>query len=418
MALEGSVNVAVLAQEPDLRSLSYISLDDNLVCPICRCALVDPCCTKCGHVFCSSCLQRALIQTPKCPVDRSDISDQDVLPPPKLLSNMVNELLVCCPNEELGCSCVLQRGLLRYHLSEDCQYSLVPCPGAPECSRLIQRRALKQTTTSPSFSASDSSARCLHNHVYCSACDKKVLEVDLPAHEAACTVRTVRCPDCSDEFTLASLATHSPICPDTIVRCTAEKIGCPWSGPRARHAAHATLCTFVKLAPFMARQEARIDALELENKGLRAQLCGSLSTLSTPQIGFDHDMYHVMAEHERFRSDFEKLSEQLGELEIRHSVLITNQNVRMKDELQSMRNAMNGIRHQIHFLLMERRTWALQNMASNTMAAQVAAAQANTTNTISSSSPASVTTQSTRAHLREHSCRLPRRDSEQYREKL
>src|SRR5256885_12068627 len=55
----------------DLRSLEYVSaVNENLVCPICHVALVDPIITSCEHIFCRDCLEEAYTISQSCPVDR------------------------------------------------------------------------------------------------------------------------------------------------------------------------------------------------------------------------------------------------------------------------------------------------------------------------------------------------------------
>ncbi|KAK9465969.1 hypothetical protein V1512DRAFT_226893 [Lipomyces arxii] len=336
--------------EFDIRSLLYVSLNENLVCPICCCALVDPCYTKCGHTFCSVCLYKALAQSPKCPVDRNQLAEDDISPAPKILLNMVNELLVYCPNADKGCKAINQRCLLQHHLRDQCVYTKIKCPSAT-CSELIEKRYIEEEPD-----------KCFHEPIACNACDEQVPRFEMEVHKRTCSARTIRCPDCLEEFTMSALQDHLGICSDSVLLCPATKFGCRWSGRRDKLSSHTLNCTFASLAPFLEKQEEKIQNLELENRGLRTQL-----VVGGPSAVSDSDVFHIFTEHERFRTDLEHVSEQLSELEIRQSVLLMNQNVRTKEELQTIRNAVNGIRHQIHFLLMERRTWALQNFASSTI---------------------------------------------------
>lgn len=295
-------------------------------------------------------------------MDRSSLSDADVLPPPKILSNMVNELLVHCSNEDKGCKRTCQRSLLRHHLLESCEYTPVPCPSAT-CDQFVERRYID----------SEKPARCLHELIACRACDVKIPEIEIATHELVCSQRTLKCPDCAVVFTMADIVSHTSECAMARVPCNANNIGCKWVGIRAKLKNHESECTFIALAPVIEKQEDRIARLELENKSLRIQ-----PSLTTTSGMVDSDAFHIFTEHERFRSELEKVSEQLGELEIRHGVLIMNQNVRLKEEVQSMRNAMHGIRHQMHFLLMEHRNWALQNLNSSMITSAAASLSSQT----------------------------------------
>ncbi|KAJ8102165.1 hypothetical protein POJ06DRAFT_248973 [Lipomyces tetrasporus] len=391
---EGKSSKTTSCCELDIRSLLYVSLNDNLVCPICCSAFVDPCYTKCGHTFCSVCLYRALAQSQKCPVDRGPLSDDDICPPPKILSNMVNELLVYCPNVDKGCKSTVQRCLLRHHLQDKCRYTLLACP-SDACTELIERRFIDRDP-----------ANCFHRPIMCPDCHDSVAEFELDDHKNTCTARSTKCPDCSKEFSMADIKDHLDTCSESVVTCPANSLGCRWSGRREKLDSHTAECVLTSLAPFLDKQEERIANLEAENKTLRAQIAvgGSNSML-------DSDVFHIFTEHERFRSELERLSEQLGELEIRQSVMLTNQTVRAKEEIQNMRNAVNAIRHQMHFLMMERRTWALQNLATSSVVPPGAVVPAS-----SSAAGSGASGGNSNGHEEVANIRFMRRESEPYRQ--
>ncbi|KAH8601302.1 hypothetical protein B0O99DRAFT_589359 [Bisporella sp. PMI_857] len=58
----------------DYRGLTYIgTVNENLICPICKVALVDPVDTECSHTFCRECITRALSHKYICPIDRQPL---------------------------------------------------------------------------------------------------------------------------------------------------------------------------------------------------------------------------------------------------------------------------------------------------------------------------------------------------------
>ncbi|KAK9477226.1 hypothetical protein V1514DRAFT_309767 [Lipomyces japonicus] len=345
---------AVSDDNIDLRGLLYVSVNDNLVCPICCSAFVDPCDTRCGHTFCFQCLRKALLLTQNCPVDRNRLTENDIVPAPKIVSNMVNELDVHCPNMSKGCSTVTQRCLVRYHVRYACQYGLVNCPD-PSCQQLIDRRFVGKEPT------------CYHQQkVQCYACEEQILKHQLDAHVVICNGKPVKCPNCFEEFASSDIKFHLEVCVQAEITCTAAKIGCRWSGRRQELASHMQDCMFATLSTFLTIQDDRISNLELENKGLRNHLDGLQAGVahdSNDSSRFYRDAFHFLTETDSFRSEVGRVSEQLAQLEIRQSLMLTNETVRLKKELQALRAAVNDIRHQVHFLMMERRTWALQSFA-------------------------------------------------------
>ncbi|KAF8894009.1 hypothetical protein BD779DRAFT_969226 [Infundibulicybe gibba] len=106
-------------------SFSYVDPpNSNLVCCICRTAFVDPTTTRtCAHTFCRDCIIRALAHASQCPVDRSPLSTGDLAPANPIVRSMVDELLVECVHREEGCEYTCQRQLLVAHLKDSCKYN-------------------------------------------------------------------------------------------------------------------------------------------------------------------------------------------------------------------------------------------------------------------------------------------------------
>ena len=117
-------------------------VDNNLQCPICRCvsfpfpsvpisdrislrsnAFVEPTMSSaCQHVFCLDCISTALSLSPTCPIDRSRLSRDDLVPAPRIIQQMVQELRVVCPYAKHGCAVVCERSLLSNHLQRECKH--------------------------------------------------------------------------------------------------------------------------------------------------------------------------------------------------------------------------------------------------------------------------------------------------------
>ncbi|XP_033147485.1 LON peptidase N-terminal domain and RING finger protein 3 isoform X2 [Brassica rapa] len=48
-------------------------------CPICMCPLTEEMSTKCGHIFCKSCIKEAISRQAKCPTCRKDVAAEDLI---------------------------------------------------------------------------------------------------------------------------------------------------------------------------------------------------------------------------------------------------------------------------------------------------------------------------------------------------
>lgn len=56
-----------------------VSVDEELVCPICSGVLQEPVHTpQCEHAFCKECIHNWIDRKPSCPIDRSAITVQEV----------------------------------------------------------------------------------------------------------------------------------------------------------------------------------------------------------------------------------------------------------------------------------------------------------------------------------------------------
>lgn len=76
----------------------------------------------CQHIFCNLCITRALELSPTCPIDRSPLASNDLVEAPRIIQQMVEELRVACPNRERGCQVECERGLMRGHLKDACEF--------------------------------------------------------------------------------------------------------------------------------------------------------------------------------------------------------------------------------------------------------------------------------------------------------
>lgn len=100
--------------------------------------------------------------SPYCPIDRTVLSRDEFQPAAKIISNMVNELLVYCPRYEQGCSYIGQRQFIKSHLKNDCQYTIAACE-LEECKELLLKKDLQTHAET-----------CRYRIMECNMCKKKL----------------------------------------------------------------------------------------------------------------------------------------------------------------------------------------------------------------------------------------------------
>lgn len=155
----------------DMHMLEYVSnYDTNLMCPICRCPLVDPVILyDCDHCFCRDCLRQTWTEyTPagprgNCPTCRASTKLMGRGGVSKILVNILDELVVRCPKHEEGCKAEVKRGAIADHVNLYCEYAMVDCP-SQTCELPLRRKDAKE---------------CLHYGVSCLDCHATMLLANL-----------------------------------------------------------------------------------------------------------------------------------------------------------------------------------------------------------------------------------------------
>lgn len=157
----------------DMRLVDYVSdYDRNLMCPICRCPLVDPVVLdSCDHCFCRECLSQTWTEyhpggpRGNCPTCRSQSRLAAKGAVNKILTNILDELLVKCPKHEEGCTAEIKRGELQNHINLYCTYGFVECPSV-DCDQPIKRKDASQ---------------CFHSDAACIDCHNTMFVANLEA---------------------------------------------------------------------------------------------------------------------------------------------------------------------------------------------------------------------------------------------
>ncbi|KAG6873411.1 hypothetical protein C0995_015836 [Termitomyces sp. Mi166 len=128
-AIETLAQVGKVVESLYAKSVPEFELDS----PLRYAAYADPVTTlTCAHTFCKDCIHRALEHAEHCPIDRSPLSANNLAPANPIVRSrrrqLVDELIVECVHREEGCMHTCQRQLLAGHLAERCVYREVQCP--------------------------------------------------------------------------------------------------------------------------------------------------------------------------------------------------------------------------------------------------------------------------------------------------
>ncbi|KAH7920789.1 hypothetical protein BV22DRAFT_1073414 [Leucogyrophana mollusca] len=255
----------------DLSIMNYTEpLNNNLVCCICHVPFTNPTTTKtCMHTFCYDCIVEAVRHSPQCPVDRSLLSLDDLVPANPIVKHLVDELIVECPHRSAGCTHTCQRQLLASHVKDACQYIQVPC-SEDDCDQVILRKDLGKHADV-----------CIHRSTECDGCGDSIKYNDLDAHNLECPSQISSCSFCSAELPRSQSKDHALTCPDVVISCPHVANGCPWIGPRREN--HPESCPYEAIKGFFAINTARMSTLTIENAGLKHRVQALESVVQTMQ---------------------------------------------------------------------------------------------------------------------------------------
>ncbi|KAK5688723.1 hypothetical protein LTS10_000701 [Elasticomyces elasticus] len=255
----------------DLRLLDYVTpYDDNLMCPVCRCAFIDPVVlVECDHCFCRDCIRQTWATTASaytplgprgdCPSCRTPAKLGPRSATSKILVNITDDLVVRCPNSEQGCKATVKRGEVQDHVGIYCGYAKQECH-AEDCEQPVRRR--------------DADLGCLHYDVTCLDCRETMQKAELEAHwKAKCPDREVACPQCQEAVLSRDLDKHSrETCPAVTVSCPGAVLGCASRSKRSQAKVHARTCTLAILAPVLQAQKQRLDEQEVIQRTMSRKL--------------------------------------------------------------------------------------------------------------------------------------------------
>jgi TNF receptor-associated factor 5 len=355
-----------------LRALTYVdTVDENLMCSICRCPLVDPITTSCDHTFCFECIEESLLHNSTCPIDRSPLDSKATLQgqTPKIIRNQLDSLRAKCP----CCDAAIARSMLENHMEKYCPDSMMRCPGKNTevgCEHLIKRKL--------------SNKGCLHYYTDCPDCHESLFRVDLDEHrETTCAKRMGNCTECGVDILRCKRSEHEDECPDVVAPCRWTCYGCRHQAKRKDLHLHADECSFRFVGPLAEmlkkeigdlrsevrtltetnqHQERRIKFLEkgeratrdfgrpLDYADISNQALASLPEPSNAEpLSSGHE--YLLSLLEAQESNLSRLSASMTELEAKQTTMLFNETIPIKNELAEIRSMQQTTSMHVRWLM-------------------------------------------------------------------
>ena len=341
----------------DYGGLEYVEpYDRNLDCPICQSPFVNPIKLNCEHVFCSECLDSAMrdAEVKNCPTCRAYFRVKDMKKAQRLISTIVDDLMVKCPLSSKGCTAIVSRGTLADHVNIHCDYFEVMCP-SEKCRKMVRR---KDTRTK----------ECLHTQMKCTLCKFTITKLDFDDHlNHYCTERAT-CPHCSCRVSRVQLEKHKKACPEGRLRCDGASYGCPFTAQSAELETHHSTCVIKTIPPFHPRQasrlaehEAALQLLRRQNSVYRASI-SNIQEILTPASPHDTTAQrdqavsatHLLLMHEALQREVNETSERIAEVDARTHTMLLNDRLLHKEEMMQINAALSSNRLQTQWLMSNR----------------------------------------------------------------
>ena len=363
----------------DLRAVNYVDeIDENLICPICRCALIDPVTTDCDHSFCQWCIDEALSHQEMCPVDRLPLSSLNYFKSPKILYNQLDNLKAQCP----CCAVVFQRSFLQGHVDRQCPEAIVACPGRTDSERNCKQTIKRKHTDEG----------CLHYETSCPDCLDVLMYADLEKHhETECVEKHIQCELCEEDIISCKQDEHDSVCIERIIPCKWAEFGCEYQDKRSQQAQHLTGCAFKIVGPMAEQFKQHIQHLQLEIRTLNeknelqdrrikflekgnhhalshpshhehhnTQDLVSYADFSTPFTNLPSNIsehttdpaqeyFHSLLEGQEHRIN--RLATDLTDLDSKQTVMLFNETLPIKNEMAELRSNLQVTSTHVRFLM-------------------------------------------------------------------
>ncbi|XP_048763184.1 RING finger protein 151-like isoform X2 [Ostrea edulis] len=134
------------------------TVNEGLLCCICRDVLEDPVQAPCEHAYCRQCIEAWLVHETRCPEDRSNLSLSNLKPLFRYMKNDLDKLQIRCINVNLGCNHICSLEVIACHESE-CPYGSVQCPN-DHCTTIVLRKELTGHLASCEFRSRECPRGC------------------------------------------------------------------------------------------------------------------------------------------------------------------------------------------------------------------------------------------------------------------
>jgi hypothetical protein len=172
------------------------------------------------------------------------------------------------------------------------------------------------------------------------------------------------------------------------IACPHSEFGCSWNDQRQHLDEHILYCPYESIKGYLQKQQqsekairSELHQVHKENVSLKRQYTESRHHieqitnqldlmfpghfLADPDIPEDARNENILSESQRMNNELETLSANIASLELKQNMALMTETFRLQEELQSLRAICHGLRMQMHYIMMERKTMASSSVVTS-----------------------------------------------------
>jgi hypothetical protein len=231
----------------DFKHMEY-----DIKCQIClNVVYPEPaCCGICHKLFCKSCINDWRKKRDRCPNDHK-FKEKKMNP---LEKNLLEGIMLNCPNLYLGCTKNIKYGNYLKHLDSECEFTIFNCNG---CNLVDTKRIIMMHVN-----------LCEEVDDICTYCSLDIKRKYLSDHIQNCNERILECDDCHKFFKKIEIENHKNNCEERTIMC----FYCKKEMKKKLELFHSKDICFSQILKTLKEKDYMISKLEAENKYLKSKM--------------------------------------------------------------------------------------------------------------------------------------------------
>jgi hypothetical protein len=266
----------------------------DITCQIClNIVYPDPvCCGICSQMFCKKCINNWIRNKNRCP-NAHDYKEAQVN---RLAKNLLENILLTCPNSNSGCTNQIKYGNYLKHVDTDCDYIDYTCHGC----KLVDKKKIVAMHINV----------CELVDEKCGFCSSMFKRKDLSNHVKNCDERTIECGYCDKVFKNIEYNNHEMNCDEKMITCD----NCKMKFKRKSESGHTKDICFKELMKYFENEESQNEKILKEKDSLISKLESEKISLQDQVVLLKNENATLSTKNQKLDNDNDCLIEKVDKL--------------------------------------------------------------------------------------------------------